>query len=73
MIHDEADYLINAYKDGDLLVGTWHRGVGSRDCELQVFEERMRRGEVDYIIVTDRSGVRGNSYKQYPDGTKVSL
>ncbi len=72
MIPDDADYLIDAYKGGQLLIGTWHRGIGSRDCEIQVFQERMKRGEVDSIIVHDRN-VSANSYRMWPDGSKRHL
>jgi hypothetical protein len=70
-IPSDADYLIDAYKGQDILIGTWHRGEGSRDVEISVFVERMMRGEVDYIIVQDRNKP-SNSYKLYANGVKVT-
>lgn len=51
------EYRIRAYrspnKGGGLLIETVHRGESSRDMEIAVFKERMKRGEVDHIEVID--------------------
>lgn len=69
---EDTTHLINAYKNGQILIATWHRGESSAQMEVEVFQERMTRGEVDYIIVHDRDDVK-RSYKLYPNGVKVSL
>lgn len=51
------DYRIRAYappnQGGGLLLETVHRGEASRDMEISVFRDRMRRGEVSHIEVID--------------------
>lgn len=54
-VPDDADYVIDAYKNGKVLISTWHRGEASRDMEISVFEARMSRNEIDYILVVDRN------------------
>lgn len=60
----KPDYVICGYaanghpafphiSEGDLLVKTWHVGESSRDMEIAAWKERMKRGEVSYITVTD--------------------
>lgn len=53
-IPSDADWVINAYKRGQILIGTWHRGLSSRDMEISIFKERIKRGEIDYIDVIGR-------------------
>ncbi|MCR4301838.1 MAG: hypothetical protein NUV51_09530 [Sulfuricaulis sp.] len=51
------EYMIRAYlpanKGGCLLIETVHRGEHSRDMEISIFKERMKRGEVGHIEVVD--------------------
>ncbi len=68
----DADYLIDAYKAGQILIGTWHRGAASRDMEISAFQARMKRGEVDSIVVHDRNRPAA-SYRLYPNGIKATL
>lgn len=56
-IPDDVDYLIRSYapahKGGHLLLVTWHRGEASKDLEIQVLEQRRRRGEIGIIQLID--------------------
>lgn len=56
MSHD-WDYRIRGYRPpnqgGGLLLETVHRGEASRDIEIAAWRERIRRGEVDHIEVTN--------------------
>lgn len=51
------EYRIRAYRPpnqgGGLLYETVHRGEHSRDMEIAIFKERMRKGEVSHIEVVD--------------------
>ena len=51
------EYKIRAYapvnRGGGLLIETVHRGEASRDMEISVFKDRMKRGEIDHIEVID--------------------
>jgi len=55
MRNGKWEYTIKAYaptnQGGHLLMETVHVGVASRDMEIAVFKERMRRGEVGHIEV----------------------
>lgn len=49
------DYYIRAYRPtnlgGGLLIETWHDGEASRDMEIAVFKDRMRRGDIERIEI----------------------
>jgi hypothetical protein len=49
------EYTIRAYKPtnkgGGLVLETVHVGTASRDTEIAVFRDRMKRGEIDHIEV----------------------
>jgi hypothetical protein len=51
----DATHLVRGYaptnKGGHLLVETWHRGEGSKDCEVAAWLLRRKRGEVGRIEV----------------------
>ena len=53
-IHPHADWIINAYKNNQIVIGTWHIGISSRDMEIEVLKDRIKRGEIDYIDVIQR-------------------
>jgi hypothetical protein len=49
------EYTLRAYRPpnqgGGLLIETTHAGTASRDIELSVFRDRIKRGEVSYVEV----------------------
>lgn len=51
------DYRIRAYyppnRGGGVAIETVHRGEASRDVEIAVFKERIRKGEISHIDVID--------------------
>ena len=51
------DYEIKAYyphnQGGGLAIHTWHIGKGSAQTELEVFADRMRRGEISHVELID--------------------
>jgi hypothetical protein len=57
MIDGWWEYKIRAYrppnKGGGLLIETVHRGEHSRDMEIGIFQDRMKRGEISHIEVID--------------------
>jgi len=60
MIPRDADYIISAYKNKLLVLETWHRGDASRDIEISAYRERIKLGEIDYIVVTNRNSPFGS-------------
>lgn len=57
MIPEDATHLVRGFNlEGKLLVETWHRGTGSKDCEIEAWKHRReRRGDVGRIEVYDLS------------------
>lgn len=53
-IPNDADWVINAYKNKQILIETWHRGQASLSMEIEAFMDRIRRREIDYIDVIQR-------------------
>ena len=49
------EYTIKAYRPtnqgGDFVMETTHVGTASRDIEISVYQDRMRRGEIGHIEV----------------------
>lgn len=54
MIPHDADWIVTGWRGTELLVQTWHRGVGSKDCEVAAWHERLKRGEASHVDVLDR-------------------
>ena len=52
-MNDKWDFTVAGYRGATLLVETGHRGVSSMETEVAVWKARMKRGEVDKIIVKD--------------------
>lgn len=50
------EYTIKAFyppnRGGGLAIETGHDGLASRDIEIAVFRERIKRGEISHIEVT---------------------
>jgi len=55
MLQPDWDYTLRIFappnRGGELLLETTHRGEASRDIELAVCRERMKRGEVSHVEV----------------------
>lgn len=60
MIPEHADYVIEYYRNGQVVLVTWHVGEGSRDVEISACRERMRRGEISHVRVTNRRAPFGS-------------
>lgn len=60
MFPSNTDYVIQAYRRNALVLETWHIGEASRDMEISVFKERIKKGEIDHIVVTNRMSPFGS-------------
>lgn len=53
MIANEITHYVSGFagpkhpraQHGELLVTTWHRGAGSKDCEVAAWQLRIKRGD----------------------------
>lgn len=59
----DPPYTIKAYAGGKhptspvgiMVLHTWHATEGSRDIEIAVFKERIRKGHISHIEVIDHA------------------
>jgi hypothetical protein len=53
-MRSDVEYTIVAYdRYQHVVIETWHTTAGSRDVEIAAFEERIERGEISHIVVTN--------------------